>query len=111
MPGIDACDPEGWDAEGCAADGWVAGVLVVLGVGVAASAGDSADRMPGIDGCDTDPAEPDGCPAGECAAGVWLAAPLGAAAWAWLAVGESNRYKLYSRIRAIRFAPYSGSVA
>src|SRR4029077_11074045 len=50
-----------------------------------------------------------GCPAGECAAGLWLAASLGTVAWAWLAVGESNRYRLYSRIRAIRFAPYSGS--
>ena len=88
-------------------DGWVVGEWVALGVGVPPSAGESADRMPGIDGCAADPAEPDGCPAGECAAGVWL----GAAAWAWLAVGESNRYRLYSRIRAIRFAPYSGSVA
>ena len=29
----------------------------------------------------------------------------GPRAWAWLAVGESNRYRLYSFIRAIRFAP------
>jgi hypothetical protein len=83
--------------------------LLVLGVAVAPSPGESADRMPGIEGCVPDTAEPDWWPAGEGEEGVWLAAPLGAAAW--LAVGESNRYKLYSRIKPIRFAPYSGSVA
>src|ERR1700759_269278 len=98
MPGIDACDPDGSDAARCAPDGWVAGVLLAVGVGVAPSPGESTDRMPGIDGCEPDTAEPDACPADECAAGVWLAAPLGAAAWPWPAVGESNRYKLYSRI-------------
>jgi hypothetical protein len=99
MPGIDACDPDGWAADGCAPKGWA--------VGVAPSPGESADKMPGIDGCVPDPAEP----VGECEAELWLAAPLGAAAWAWLAVAESNRYKLYSRMMPIRFAPYSGSVA
>jgi hypothetical protein len=63
-------------------DGWVVGVWLALGVGVPASAGESADRMPGIDGCVSEPTEPDGC-----AAGVWL----GAADWPWLTVGESNR--------------------
>ena len=110
MPGIEACDPDCWDAEG-APQGWVGDVWLVRGVGVAPSPGDSADRIPGIDGCVPDTAEPEACPAGECEAELWLASPLGADAWAWLVVGESNRYKLYSRIRPIRFAPYSGSVA
>jgi hypothetical protein len=33
------------------ADGWVVGVWVAFGVGVPASAGESADRMPGIEAC------------------------------------------------------------
>ena len=60
MPGIDACDPDGWDAEDCAPEGWAVGVLLVPVVGVAPSPGESADIMPGTDACPTDGCDPDG---------------------------------------------------
>jgi hypothetical protein len=111
MPGIDASAPVGWVAGECTPDGWVAGASVALCVGVPATAGESADRMPGIEGWVSDAREPGAFPVAGCSAGLWLPAPPGAAAWDWLDVRESNRYRLYSFISAMRFAPYSGSVA
>src|SRR6266516_2123366 len=65
--------------------------------GCAAGAGDIAGTRPGMTGS---------------SAALWAAVGSWLAGCACDALdGASNRYRLYSRIRAIRFAPYSGSVA